>query len=176
MIRSFWLAMSAVVVFVGGVLFLPFFGISALVFAMLSGTVLTCLGFIWPSLALQTYRVWNFVVQGYCEFTTRFIERICFFIVLRIVGLLGSSLNVSGPSSSHSMWIPRPDLPTAAYLNPFAAIGTHDGPKNWMANYCGWAWKTGSQWAVCLVPFILLLFLLKPDYQVPASNNIYTLF
>ena len=81
--------MSIFVVLVGGVLFLPFFGLSALVLAMLLEPVLACLGFIWPSVALQTYRGWNKVAQAYCGFTTLFIERICFYFVLRIVAYLG---------------------------------------------------------------------------------------
>lgn len=177
MIRSFWLAMSIFVVLVGGVLFVPFFGLPALVLAMLSGTVLACMGFIWPSVALQAYRGWNKLAHAYCRLAKLFIEKICFNFVLRIVGLLGSSSNVAGQSAPNSMWIPRVAFPLAAYGNPFAATtGTNRRTKNWMANYCLWAWKTGNQWAVCLIPFLFLLIPLESDKQVHAPDNIYTLF
>jgi hypothetical protein len=143
--------------------------------AVLFGT-LAALGLKWPQIASYPYRVWNRLAREFSRFARFWLTSISFYIIVFSVGRGGSRLRTDGPTASESLWMPRNAF--ASECNPLRSP-TSDGivRRSCAANYVSWCVRSGNLWAICLLPFIVLLATFDSDQQqTNVPENLYTLF
>jgi hypothetical protein len=176
-LMSFWLVSSAVSGVLVGIL-------SALLVAPVwigTGVILALLmavpGFLWPQFVSRPYQVWNRLARYFARRACLVLMGICYFVIFVAVGRAGSSLQIHRPTLSTSLWLPRGTLKPAAYFHQYDATAKGLPQTGWMRSYLSWALGSRNVWAVCLVPFLLLLKFLQVDQKDSSSlTNIYTLF
>jgi hypothetical protein len=146
-------------------------------------TGLTCgcllAGFIWAdeTIGWRLYRGWNryLAVPG-ARLAQRTVLRVC-FLVIRLAGLVSRSTVRRGFAGHRPAWMARTSLPANGYERLFFSGTASDADgKGWKAEYRRWAEQGGHAWAVCLLPFLLLLRWVDPGEEKAESGNIYTLF
>src|SRR5690606_30865855 len=102
---------------------------------------------------------------------------ICFYIVVVAVGQTGSSLALARSRTGTSCWVEH--LPHATSTpDHVAAHNIETLPsRSWLKDFCIWATQRGHGWALCLLPFLLLLTLLGSEEEEQVfPGSIYTLF
>lgn len=176
-LRSFWLVSSAASgVFVGL--------LSALLVAPVwfaTGVILACVmavpGLLWPQLVSRPYRVWNWMARSFARRARFVLMGLCYFVIFVAVGRAGSLLQLRRPSSNTSLWLPRGTLASSAYFHQYDAPAPELPQTGRLRAYLSWALGSGNAWAVCLVPFLLLLKPLQAEQEGSSfPTNIYTLF
>jgi hypothetical protein len=172
---SFWLVISVmsglVLGIFAGLCIAPLWS----VVGVLAAPLLAVPGLLWPKIVMLPYRLWNRLARDFVRYARMILTAICFCIII-VVGRLGSSMMVSRPSAGQSLWIPRGTLSPMAYASQHASVTAHLPRQNWIAQFFTWTIRSGNLWACCLLPFLLLLALLEPEYEPHILTDIYTLF
>jgi hypothetical protein len=176
-LMSFWLVSSAVSGVLVGIL-------SALLVApewIGTGVILALLmavpGFLWPQFVSRPYQVWNRLARYFARRACLVLIGVCYFVIFVAVGRAGSSLQILRPTFSSSLWLPRGTLTPAAYFHQYDVTVKGFPQTGWVRSYFSWALGSGNVWAVCLLPFLLLLKSLQVDQKSSSfPTNIYTLF
>ena len=176
-LQSFWMAMSltsgAMVSIVCGLLISPWWFASGAAFAV----VMAVPGLLWPQLASPPYRAWNKLARGVVRVARLWVTGVCFYIICVTVGLTGSYARLARPTSHESLWVARRTPASAAYGGGYDGVPREFARKGWIRAYFAWARQSGNVWAVCLLPFLILLSATENDEnQNRIASNIYTLF
>ena len=117
------------------------------------------------------YLGWNNITQYVAGAARRLVMGICFFIIF-LVSLGGARFRRQG-SAAASGWEPhRAD----GNFSPFAAPSDHFQSMSGVAAYFHWARRSNNLWAVVLLPFLWVLFLLAKDEDDTVPAHVYTLF
>lgn len=164
---GFWLVITTIG-WLGVTALLLAGGLARLVpIATAAALVLAALGVVRPRATRHVYRAWNIAARAYAAVARAIILRGCFHLVFGAIGLAGSRLD-TGREARESMWIERPAL---------AEIGP-DGPAGhgWILGFVRWAGRSSNVWAVCLVPFLVLIRVFAPDGGGEPPASMYTLF
>ncbi len=174
---SFWLVSSAasggLVGILSALLVAPVWSGTGIVLALAMGVS----GFLWPQFISRPYQVWNRLARYFASGASLVLMGVCYFVIFVVVGRVGSSLQILRPTSSSSLWLPRETLTPAAYFHQYDVMVNGFPPTGWVRSYFSWALGSGNVWAVCLIPFLLLLKSLQVDQKGSSSlSNIYTLF
>jgi hypothetical protein len=172
---SFWLVISVMSGLVFGILA----GLCIAPLWSVVGVLATCIlavpGLVWPQVVMLPYRLWNRLARDFVRCARMILTAICFCIII-VVGRLGSSMLVSRPSAGQSLWIPRGTLLPMAYASQHASATVQPPRQSWIAQFLTWTVRSGNLWACCLLPFLLLLTVLEPEYEPHMLTDIYTLF
>lgn len=151
-------------------------GPSALLVAL--GTLgCAAVGVLWPGATRRLYAQWNACAVWVARAASAILRRLCFYVVLVAAGWAGSTLAIERPTAGRSLWVPRNAVGGGTYLHPHAAGEGGAPPGGWIEAYVRWAVGSNSAWALCLLPFWLLLFAFRyeqPEAGVPTHT--YTLF
>jgi hypothetical protein len=101
---------------------------------------------------------------------------ICFYVIFFAVGRAGSAMKLARPVPNLSLWTSKKANPLAAFLYEFSPADRHLHPTGWLGSYLYWCKSSGQFWAVCLVPFLVMLAAVEiyTDRRFPAG--VYTLF
>lgn len=140
-------------------------GIAAVCFAI---------GMIRPRLVRLPYAAWNrcarIVSRGISAQTTA----LCFHLVVRAAGMAGSRAGFVGVPG-RSLWRPRPADPGVRRHASYAEHGI--GPSEGLVRaYWTWLRSSGQLWAVCLLPYLVILALTEEERTVEIPDNVYTLY
>lgn len=172
---SFWLVISVmsglVLGMLAGLLIAPLWSVVGVLVAAL----LAVPGLLWPQVVSLPYRLWNRLARDFVRCARMILTAICFCIII-VVGRLGSSMLVSRPSAGQSLWVPRGTLSSTAYASQHAGATARPPRQSWIAQFLAWTVRSGNLWACCLLPFLLLLAVLEPEYEPHILADIYTLF
>ena len=175
-LMSFGLAMSAL----GGLLFGVFLWIFTSPYWFVVGLMLSLgialLGMLRPKAILMPYKVWNKLTFYYVRGARLLLKFICFHIVLVPLAQTGSSLNVSRPAPTKSLWIPRKPHTVSSYLVQHDGTTSAFPQRGWIRSYLSWAKQSSHLWAICLLPFLILLKIVEDEERSTFPTNIYTLF
>jgi hypothetical protein len=176
-LRSFWIVISLVSGSMVSILCVLL--ISPRWFA--SGVVLVLVmavpGLLRPQIASLPYRTWNKLARGVVRVARLWVTGVCFYIIFVTVGLTGSHARLVQPTSNGSLWVARRTPASTAYGLKHDGVPQEFAQKGWIRAYLVWARQPGNLWAVCLLPFLILISALENDRnQNPVAANIYTLF
>lgn len=175
-LMSFWIVMSVCAGLVTG-------GLAALLgsghllgFGVSLAIVLALSGRLRPEAISLPYRAWNKLARYYGSAAEVALTAIWFYIVFAAVGKLGSSLRLARPTSNESLWLLRRTCGVTIYGSHHDLQTKPSNKKHWTCAFVSWTLKSGNVWAICLLPFLLLISIVEtPDHETFPSN-IYTLF
>ena len=124
------------------------------------------------------YKYWNRIAGFYMRASRVLLKGICFYFTLVVVGRTGTSLELVRPDSRVSMWVPRRTLPPNTYLITDGSSTNAEHDKTWIGSYLSWARQSRNLWAVCLLPFLVLLRTVEcEDEERPFyPTDVYTLY
>ncbi|MEE9569586.1 MAG: hypothetical protein V3W37_09385 [Candidatus Binatia bacterium] len=179
--RSAWLKGFSVVIstFSGALIgviswllgFLPLFGVGVFLAIVL---VLSALK--WPQAISKPYRAWNKLAQNVARGMELYLSGICFYVIVGVVSLAGSSLERNPSRNIQSEWQPREMLIPGPHRSQSEVSKESCGRKGWIRTYVSWAINSGNWWAVSLLPFLILLKTLESGRHPEISSDTYTLF
>jgi hypothetical protein len=176
-LQSFWIAISLA----GGSivsLFCAFFistrwSASGVVFALLTAVP----GILRPQIASRPYRAWNKLARRFAQVARFWVTGVCFYIICATVGLTRSHVRLAQPTSNESLWVARRPTTSTAYDHNYDGVPQEFPQQGWIRAYVTWARQSGNLWAVCLLPFLIVLSALEIDEtQNRVAANVYTLF
>lgn len=174
---SFWSSMSLLIGLITGMLLWMLIsplwsGLGVIVALALAGAGLLILR------KLSTpYRAWNSLARRFARFAQSWVAAICFYAVFVAVGRAGASLKLARPDSDKgSLWVSRETLAPSAYPCPYKTTAKGPTQRNWTSTYLSWAVGSGSPWAACLLPFLILLRAFETEAEGDFPSNIYTLY
>jgi hypothetical protein len=176
-LQSFWITLSLAAGSILGtfcaLVIAPRWSVSGMVFALLMAVP----GSLRPRIASRPYRLWNLLARRFVRLARFWVTGVCFYIICTSVGLTGSRARLAQPAANETLWVAR----TAS--TPTTDVHHHNGAppefaqKGWIRAYFTWAQQSGNLWALCLLPFLIILSALENDQaQNPVAANVYTLF
>jgi hypothetical protein len=176
-LRSFWIAISLVsglmVSILCALLISPHWFASGAAFAV----AVAVPGLLQPQIASLPYRAWNKLARAFVRVARFWVTGVCFYIICVTVGLSGSHARLAQPTSNESLWVARRISTSTTYNHKYDGASQEFAQKGWIRAYFAWAVGSGNFWAVCLLPFLMLLAALEnDDNRSPVAANIYTLF
>ena len=123
--------------------------------------------------ARRVYSAWNrWVVYPFGRLATGFALTLCFSVITAVSLLRPEPISVARGSEA-TWWTVRRSLDRSEYRQLFATGQPSTG--TWAVDYLRWAWQSGNQWAISLVPFLWLLKQM-PREEERIVENVYTLF
>lgn len=126
-----------------------------------------------PQRLFLPYRVWNKLAREYAKLARAILLRVCYFVVFAAVGRAGSTLPLAGPASARSAWTQRPGAGESSVGNRSVVASEEE----WVGRLIHWARTSGHAWSISLLPFLVLLSVLRSDQDADGSpSEIYTLF
>jgi hypothetical protein len=137
----------------------------------LLGLALAVVGLLRPHVMVGPYGMWNRLSGFYMRAARFIIKAICFYVLVLIVGQAGSSLRLTPPDSSSSLW--RPREPGSLVHPPDPVVSPHSG---WTRSFIAWALRSGQWWALGLLPFLIILAALDTDSEGSLPSATYTLY
>lgn len=174
--RGFWLAMSLAVGMLIGALLWRLSPAQRVIAALITTGVTATPGLVRPRLVVLPLRAWNRLARLFGRAATTWLTGVCFYIVVRAAGGMGSSLRLSHAAAGESLWTPWQHAPgevggAAEGIVPANALG--DG---W-TGLAAWARRSRNPWVWCLLPFLVILatFETTGDVEAPPPG-IYTLY
>lgn len=174
-LRSFWAVCSlGTGVACGGLLAL---GHAAWVGgAVFLGSLLLLPGLLWPEWVQLPYRGWHRLAEFYARGTRHLLSRLCYGVICVVGRSSGASLWLTPLPPQRSLWQPRGTQPLAAYPHPYLQGTAGAVAGGWVRAYGQWAWRTRQYWALALLPFFWLLWLVGDTQERTFPADIYTLF
>jgi hypothetical protein len=172
-LRGFCVAASGIMLFA---LFLVCGPSMSFVYAGAAIAPLSASGMIYPSLLIIPYRIWNKCAKLYARFAQISLMAIAYHFIVRIVGLMALSGQFKPARSGISAWVPRRTITVLAYDSQYEAPDHLSIHAPWTAGFVSWARRTPNVWAVCLLPFMILVSILEPEEEREQVSDIYTLF
>lgn len=174
---SFWSAVSLLIGLITGmllwVLISPLWSGLGVIVALAS----TGSGLLILRKLSMPYRAWNGLARRFARFAQSWVAAICFYAVFVAVGRAGASLDLARPdSNTGSLWVSRETLEPSAYLCRYKTTAQGPTQRNWMSTYLAWTAGSGSPWAACLLPFLILLRAFETEAESDFPSNIYTLY
>jgi hypothetical protein len=174
-LRAFWSALCLLlgcgVIICGYVATLPYSWICMIVFGLV---LLLILGLVKTDWVRPFYDGWNSVTDYAAVAARRLLLAICFSVIF-MVSLAGARFRRQG-SSAASCWDSRPLEAGAENLSPFAQPSNHFQSMSRTAAYFYWARRSSNLWALVLLPFLWVLFLVTRDKDDTIPAHVYTLF
>ncbi len=175
-LMSFWFVISLSSGFLLGALSRllgsPLWFLMGMILAML----LAALGLIRPAIVRVSYRVWNDLARFYSRAAGLLLKGICFYGIFVPAGWVGSSLLITRPISSRSLWMPRQTHEPTKYTSQYDALDEDYPHRGWISTLLLWARRSGNIWALFVLPSLILLSALQLDEESSSPSGIYTLF
>jgi hypothetical protein len=168
-LKSFWLIMSVLAGIFVSALGAWLVASHWIVLGVVVTLTVTLPGWLWPEIARLPYQWWDRLAREFARYARGWLTLVCFQVVFVVVGLSGSSLGLKRPRPGRSLWRARGS--DADSTKPAG-----EDTRRWISAFCAHAVRTGNWWAVCLVPFLLLLSALETDREENFPAGIYTLF
>lgn len=175
-LTSFWLVIAFLGGSVIGVILVilksaVWFGVGIMI-----GALIAMPGLLWPQSISILYEKWHKLSEFYARATRVVVKGACFYLVFAACGLVGSTLRLTRPSTGQSMWQPRATHEPSTYLQQYETATKGSLHKGWKRSYVSWAVSSGNLWAVCLLPWLMLVAALDTDEQEGTPSTLYTLF
>lgn len=170
-LRSFWIVIC---LFLGVVLSVLGWLLQVRFFLAIAGGVAAIsasLVFVRQEFVQRLYHAWNRrIVSPFAKLAKHNVMSICYFVIFVATRMVGSRWQYQAAAD----WKQRTSLPAEAYELPYRAAGRNR--TGWISNYIAWAFRTDNFWSIALIPFLLILRLLKDEEKKTFEANIYTLF
>lgn len=134
--------------------------------------VLLVPGLMWSRWFELGVSAWNRGVHLITYLLRAYTLRVCYYVLFAVVGRAGSSLGLQHAETETSRWISR-----ARREAPPENRRPLEGRDGWGRELLDLAGRPGKRWMVCLLPVVVLLYLLR-DKQ-PESvmlSSTYTLY
>jgi hypothetical protein len=160
-------------------------GVSMMFWFLLPGSIagitlllaLLSLGRLRPQSMEITYRAWNKAARLFARCARGLIVGLCFAVVTVAPGRARASLKLSRPHPTTSLWTPKQTLSANGYFQLYNGPSTRGaGDRRWIRHYLTWALHTRHGWAVCLLPFLIMLRAFGTNEPEKLQQNMYTLF
>jgi hypothetical protein len=162
---ALWIGLAIVVTVITGSYW-------ALSVGLLTAGGYLALGLWRPGTCHWLYRVFNRLASTVGRLTAIAVRFVCFHLVLRSVGLMGSRLQRARPARMISGWQPRGGL-EVTLLKGSKTRGRRHG---WVRDYASWASSGSNCWVWCLLPFLVVLSTVELDDENGVSAGNYTLY
>ena len=175
-ILAFWILVNG-----GSLLLLPWtiallIGNRLAIVALVSILVLSIAGFINRSIAKHTYNVWNRWANRVSRVVYRILSYACYLVIGAYGRLLKSEFRESlRPDHAELGWIKKQSASTDDYFSTWVAPNTPSS-ENWLKDMLTWSVSTKNYWTLAIVPYVVLLHLVKAVDRRPTYSNVYTLF
>jgi hypothetical protein len=129
-------------------------------------------GLVWSRWFEIGVSAWNKGVRFSTSLLRAYTLRVCYYFLFGPVSRAGSSLGLELGRAETSRWIPR--ARGEAAFNKRTPLEPRDG---WSRELLDLARRPGKRWMVCLLPVVLLLYLLRGEQQESAPpSSTYTLY
>ena len=133
------------------------------------------LGWHWPETLVGPYDAWNRVAR-YCSHGARlWLTGIC-FLMISVVGGVGSRMVLSRARPGGSGWIARPTLAAAVYRSQSNLAVRRPSDRSWIRSLASWSRTSDSLWVVALLPFLLALNAVQGEERASFGGDVYTLY
>jgi hypothetical protein len=156
-VLAFWLALTGVMIAVVDVLVTVLLSPEWAVIATMAVLGMSALGALRPGRLVRIYAAWNSLATLFARAASLYVRGLMFFVVIAAAGRSGSSVQLTRPRSAGSLWIPRTAPGPHSYRHQHLARASRATPRGWMGAYLQWCRDSGNIWAVCLLPFWLLI-------------------
>ncbi len=178
-LRSFWLVVSLIIGLLIGFFLNIIFSPIWFVFGLFIAIGLAIPGLIRPQLANIPYRVFNKAARVFTYCANEWILFVCFFIIYITGGTKGSSLRLTKPNKSESLWEPRslgsPGI-CGSSMNKSVLL-PESSQSGWFFIFIRWVIKSGNWRLLYLLPyFVLIAVFRKEKLSTTISENVYTLY
>ena len=175
-LKSFALSLGLASVLLGGGLSYWLGPRTPVVLIAVTAVVFSLLGILRPSIMARPYKLWNSTARYFARGSRLILMSICFYVVFLAVGRAGTSLKLARPMAALSLWTSKKMIAPAAFHYEFSSIENGLTQKGWFLSYFYWSKTSGQLWALCLVPFLVMLASVEiyTDRRFPAG--VYTLF
>ena len=170
-LRATSIALTFATLVVAGLLALLDAGVATMVMVVLS--VFFALGVVFPRAASPTYRAYATVLRIVARIVRAVAELSCFSVVTA-AGLTTTSM-VEERGARDSGWTAKGSIAPDSYANPFPMPGPA-GAGGWVRGYARWARATHSEWALGLVPFLVLMRSAQETQDQGLRGEIYALY
>lgn len=174
---SFWLVVSSCIGLILAALLwivvsLPWAGLG-----LIAGLLLGGAGLLRPRKLSIPYKFWNGLAKKFAHFGQVWVAGVCFYTVFAAVGRTGASLSLARPGSgTKSLWTPRETQAPSTYIYSQKKMFKGSTQRGWVSSFGSWAAESRNLWAVCLLPFLLLLKALDTEQESEFPSDIYTLY
>jgi hypothetical protein len=156
-VLAFWLALSGLTIAVVGPLATVLLSPGWAVIVTMGVLVMAVSGSLQPGRVVRMYAAWNSLATLFVRAASVYVRALMFFVVIAAAGRSGSALQLARPGSAGSLWIPRTSSGPHSYRHQHLAPASRATARGWMRAYLQWCRDTGNIWAVCLVPFWVLI-------------------
>ncbi len=178
-LRSFWLVLSLIIGLLTGCFLNFLFSPIWIVFGLLITFGLALPGLIRPQFARMPYRIFNKFVRVFTYCANEWILFVCFFIIYITGGTKGSSLRLTKPNKSESLWEPR-SLGSSGICGSGmnkSALLPESSQSGWFFIFVRWVIRSGNWRILYLLPFFILIAVFrKENLSTTISENVYTLY
>ena len=128
-----------------------------------------------PEWWMLPYRVWSKLARVFASVARPYLLLVCFYTIFPVLRFLGSSF-ISFPGiSPESAWVERGTLPVTMYGSQHHAVQERAGVCGWVRSYGSWAMRSGQPWVLALLPFLILLSMVRTGSRKPHFLRISTL-
>ncbi len=129
---------------------------------------------IWrPEVFAVLYDLYVRVTRRAARGVRSIVLRAAHATVIGCVGLAGSSISREKPRTGESLWVERHTLDPAHYASLWDGPGSARGG---LRDFIRWSFGGGRVWALCLVPFLVLLRVSDTEGGRAFPTRIYTLY
>jgi hypothetical protein len=176
-LHSFWLALSFYSGVTAGILLAVLQVAHWFAVALLLTLIMAGAGFLLPQVSVNVYHFWNRAMLWVGRWIRLGLLAICYGCICLATAHKGHAICLGRPAANGSLWIARGTLAPFAYDHQYAVPGPTPSSRSRFVTYLQWAKQSGNGWAVCLLPFLLLLAVVDAEQSTsdfPA--NIYTLY
>jgi hypothetical protein len=176
-VRSFWAILSATLTLPWLILAWWLHAPAMLMLLLVAFLLAAAIPRLHRSFGWRVYRAWNRrIVNPYSAWMATLVTKIAFFVVFVAVSRVGPSSHSSSGRTATTSWTTRGSLSKDAYAALYAAASAPRASGSWIRDYVQWARHTENLWSVALIPYFLLLMVLRGEDEQSAPANIYTLF
>lgn len=139
--------------------------------------LLVVVEFVRRNSTIQLYNFCNVLLKHYSLFLQKWINNVCFYVIITSIGAFGKDRHFNEPGQGASMWHIRFTLHKDTYNGQYNKSSTgKTGTGSWIGNYVRWSLSTKNVWMIFLLPFLILLKIHKVEEEKKFPTNIYTLY
>ena len=138
-----------------------------------SFTMWMTIGYAVPRFVDRAYDGWNRMASLVAR-AGRLWVTAPLFAVVSLVGRAGSRLPVHGLGSRGAAWTPKPTAPPQSYSSQ--GTSGKGGDDHWLVQLARWAFRSGNEWSVLILPLLATLRLVHGRISSSLSAKNYTLY
>lgn len=173
---AFWLAAVMLLAIAAGVAVALLVSPAWLPAVAAAAAAAAAAGPLLPHFAERAYRRWNALAEGYAAFARAVVLHACYFVLITGTSRAGSRFAPGPAGDLGSSWVPKSSPGIETHRRPSDTDGVSSRVAPWIVRYVSWSRRSGNAWAVCLLPFVLLLTAFDVHEEEEPPARLYTLY